>query len=140
MIIAPLHVKNYCVDDYDDSNLQKLKSTISNPNAHAYKLKCSCGSLLFICFANEHPDFICNCASCGKRIVLYDLSEYPAANKTTDKFNLKQIYPESVQVYPVYEYGDDFYETGADENDITWFSVYILSENKLCLIIDDETA
>lgn len=140
MVIAPLHAKQYCVDDYNDVDLQRIKSSIFNPNTHAYKLRCSCGSYLFYCFTNEHPDFICNCANCNKMIVVYDLSEYLAANKTDSSFELKAINQSPSTVYPVYEYGDDFYDTGSNENDVTWFSVYIKNNDKLCMVLDDETA
>ena len=140
MIIAPLHVKSYCIDDSDDIDLHKIKGEYSNPNTHPYKLQCSCGSQDFYCFTNEHPDFICNCANCGKKIVVYDLHEYPAAIKTDTVFEIKQINNEPTSVYPVYEYGDDFWDAGADENDITWFSVYIVIKGLLTLVLDDETA
>ena len=140
MIIAPLHVKNYCVDDSEDFGLQKIKGEFSNPNTHPYKLQCSCGSHSFFCFTNEHPDFICNCAKCGKKIVVYDLHEYPAATKTNAVFKLRQINNEPTPVYPIYEYGDDFLDAGADENDITWFYAYVVINGNLTLVLDDETA
>lgn len=140
MIIAPLHVKEYCIVDNEDPNFVRIRKHFYNSNAQVYKLRCSCGSHNFYCYSNEHPDFICECASCCKRIVVYDLSEYPCACKLNKEFELKLLQQEPTLVYPVYEYSDDFYETGSDVNDITWFSVYIVNGGILQLAVDDETA
>lgn len=140
MVIAPLHVKDYCKEDNEDPNYLIIRKHFSNPNAHVFKLQCSCGSQDFFCFSNEHPDFLCECARCSKRIVVYDLSEYPCACKLDIKFELKKVQMSPTPVYPVYEYSDDYYETGADINDVTWFSVYIIDNGVLQLVIDDETA
>lgn len=140
MIIAPLHVKDYCVEDNNDPKYISIKKHYINQNAHVYKLQCLCGSQSFYCFSNEHPDFLCECERCGKRIVVYNLAEYPCACKLDEDLELKSVLQESTPVYPVYEYGNDFYETGADENDVTWFSVYIVKDGALFLAIDDETA
>lgn len=140
MIIAPFHVKNYCIYDNDDKNLRSIREYFSNPNAHPYKLQCSCGSHAFYCFTNDHPDFVCKCADCGKEIIVYDLINYPAATKTDADFEFRQINTNPTPVYPVYEYSDDFWDTGADENDITWFSVYVVINGMLNLALDDETA
>jgi len=140
MIIAPSHVKDYCVEDKEDPRFISIRKHFHNSNARVYKLRCSCGSQSFCCFSNEHPDFVCECASCGKRIVVYDLAEYPCACKLDEYLELEKVLQQPTPVYPVYEYGSDFYETGADENAVTWFSVYIVKDGALFLAIDDETA
>lgn len=76
-------------------------------------------------------------------ITVYDLKYYPSAVKLNKDYTLNQINKDSVFVYVNYEYDDEFlYEEDVefDADDITWGKVFILNNNYLIKILDDETA
>lgn len=140
---APNHVIEYCHIDENDSCFSHLCNTYKGANSFVYKLKCTCNCEKFIVYKDEHPSVFAKCNNCGKMITVYDLKYYPSAVKLNKDYTLNQINKDSVFVYVNYEYDDEFlYEEDVefDADDITWGKVFILNNNYLIKILDDETA
>lgn len=140
---APNHIIEYCHIDENDSCFSHLYNTYEETNSFVYKLKCTCNCEKFIVYKDEHPSVFAKCNNCGKMITVYDLKYYPSAVKLNKDYTLNQINKDSVFVYVNYEYDDEFlYEEDVefDADDITWGKVFILNDNYLIKILDDETA
>ena len=142
---APVHIKKFCYKDNEDRTYRELREKIYDEVHFLWKIKCECGETKFKVFTDEHPSVFCKCSKCNKDITVYDLSNYPAAVKLKEEFEVEQVYIEGVEdfyVYAIYEYSDEFNEDDErfDQNDITWATVYIGNGNIVEKILDDETA
>ena len=142
---APVHIKKFCYKDDEDGTYRELRETIYDEVHFLWKIKCECGETKFKVFKDEHPSVFCKCSKCNKDITVYDLSNYPAAVKLKEEFEVEQVCKEGVEdfnVYAIYEYSDEFDEDDErfDQNDITWATVYIGNGNIVEKILDDETA
>lgn len=140
---APNHVIKYCCIDKKDLYFKHLCDMYQDVNSFVYKLKCTCNCEKFIVYHDEHPSVFAKCNDCKKMITVYDLKNYPSAVKLNNDYNLKELYENSIHVYMNYEYDDEYmYEEDVefDNDDITWGKVFVLKDNQLMKILDDETA
>lgn len=146
MIYAPKHIKKY-VRQITGSN--KFFHGDLDKFTFAYEVICSCGNKELVIFKNSEPKVTAYCESCGERITIYDLIEYPCAvtaRKNGEDTLEKVIHAgnDKFNVAVIFEYSDEF---GLDdeyfnEDDVTWCQIYLYdSQNsQSILIIDDETA
>ncbi|MDE6713680.1 MAG: hypothetical protein K2K20_08085 [Lachnospiraceae bacterium] len=142
---APVHIKKFCFEDNEDRIYRKLQEEIYDEVHFLWKIKCECGETKFKVFTDEHPSVFCKCSRCNKDITVYELSNYPAAVKLNEEFEVEQVFIEGVEdfnVYAIYEYSDEFEEDDDefDPNGITWAEVYIGNGSIVEKIVDDETA
>ena len=140
---APSHVVEYCCIDKKDLFFRNLCDMYQDVNSFVYKLKCTCDCDKFIVYQDEHPSVFAKCNYCEKMITVYDLKYYPSAVKLNKDYTLKKLYEHAVLVYMNYEYDDEFMfeeDIEFDTEDITWGKVFVLNDNQLIKILDDETA
>ena len=142
---APVHIKKFCYEDYEDKTYCELREKYQDEVHFTWKIKCECGETKFKVLMDEHPSVFCKCSNCGKDITVYDLANYPAATKLKEELEEEQISIEDAEdfnVYVMYEYSDEFEEDDEefDQNDITWAIAYIGNGDILEKILDDETA
>ena len=140
---APNHIMEYCYRDKNDSLYLSLCGKYEDINSFVYKLKCKCDCKKFILYKDKHPSVFAKCSNCEEWITIYDLKYYPSAVKIKKEMPLEHINLEAAFVYVNYEYDDEFlYEEDVDFNidDITWGRAFMLNDNELVKILDDETA
>ena len=142
LITAPTHVLDFCITDFNDNSFIELNNKFGDDSSYVYKIRCLCGNDKFIVYKDNHPTVIAQCCNCKKKITIYDLSFYPAATKIKKEYEFDEI-DSNVAVYVNYEYDDEYmYEDDVDFdlNDISWAKVFIQREDKLRMILDDETS
>ena len=61
-----------------DVFFQNLKQEYEGDFSYVDKVICDCKNDKFIIYKDNHPTVIAECCLCKKRIVIYDLSYYPA--------------------------------------------------------------
>ena len=134
----PVHL-NDCVEDAS----QLFSGKASDYHKH-YQIKCSCGADLFELLVSNRKSVLAKCASCGARILVYDLAFYPAAVKLTGEETFRELeggpgFPS--RIYVQYEYGLLDADEPFDRNDVTWCSIFAESiGGELRRVFDDETA
>jgi len=134
----PEHLDN-CVEDA--SHL--FPGKVSDLHKH-YQIVCHCGGSLFELFVSDKESVLAQCATCGTRIVVYDLASYPAAVKLRGEELFRPLAATEnrpSRVYVRYEYGPLDADQVFDRNDITWCQVFVESvSGRLEKVFDDETA
>ena len=112
---------------------------------HFYQIVCRCGSPLFQLYVSNKDSVKAQCAECNTEIVLYDLTKYPASAKLPGPEEFQQFkFKDEVNaktVFVMYEYSMPEEDVEFNQNDITWFALWVENrDGNLELIIDDETA
>lgn len=141
-IIAPEHVAKYCYIDNDDKCYFDLAQQYKGDCSYVYKIKCTCGCKNFAVYKDKHPTIIAECNECKKKILIYDLANYPSSVKLNKDYALIKICDKS-PIYVNYEYDDEYLfeeDVVFDVNDITWAKVFVITDNQLQIALDDETA
>lgn len=142
-IVAPNHIQNYCNNVDEDLFLNNIKQEYGGEFSFVYKVVCDCKNDKFNLYKNNNPSLFAECSLCKKRITIYELSRYPAAVKLDKKYDLNCITDYESELYVNYEYSDEFiYEEDVqfDNNDITWARAFIMKDNNIIKVLDDETA
>ena len=142
-IIAPIHIVDYCSIEYKDDAFQKLQQAYNDDFSYVYKVKCTCNSTRFFIYLDDHPTVIAECSICKKKIIIYDLSFYPAATKLDESYVMHRIFDTANELYVNYEYSDEYLyykDVDFNPNDITWAKAFVKKDEQLIKILDDETA
>lgn len=143
---APVHVSEYCIEDFDDINFTNLMNKFNSKYTFVFKIKCTCNNIWFEVYKDEHPTVILNCLNCNKKIEVYDLKYYPSATKLKNEFELIKLNlynTDQYNVYAIYEYSDEFEDeedVEFDPNDISWCYIFICSNGSIEEIVNDETS
>ena len=135
----PLHIEGYVVPAENQIPYK------SDDFHFYYQVKCSCDAIWFHVQTSSKPNVIAICRSCGKRITVYDIPNYPAgvqSQKTSEVLEVQHPEGENVlKVFVMYEYGELDDDQEFDRNDISWCQVFVQNESEtLVKIVDDETA
>lgn len=136
-ILAPNHVNKFCSLDYDDVNFKQL----GTKHHDVYQIKCGCGCAEFNVFRDDHPTLLLRCNKCENKIIVYELSCYPAAFKLSEELVMTKVKDGEYDLFKVcvlYEYSDDY--EGVD--DISWCTAWIFNgqNGNFIEILNDETA
>lgn len=109
-------------------------------------IHCSCGSSSFrLSIEDLNLTVIAVCVKCDRRIVVYDLKQYPGATVLRGPRSLRQHISskgdEVVHVAVAYEYPDKGFDVGDNLNGISWCIVWCkgVSSNQVEKVIDHET-
>lgn len=142
-IIAPSHVEKYCNRVNDDTFFTELNDKFAGDFSFVYKVICNCNSSKFTVFKSNQPGIIALCNNCKNEIIIYDLLQYPAAIVLNKSYDFERVTDLDSELYVNYEYSDDYlYENNVDfdNNDVTWARAFIVDQNGMKKILDDETA
>lgn len=142
---APSHINKYCYIYQNEKIYKLLSEKYEDEYTFLYKIRCSCNNTKFKVYRNEQSTVMLKCPVCKNKIVVYDLSYYPGATKIGNNIELEKIIykeQELFDVYVLYEYDDEFEQENDVEfnnNSISWCYAYILSNEGLIQILNDET-
>lgn len=145
MICAPDHIKKYVTPVAGENKY--FEDRIDSAFTFAYEVCCSCGGIEFTVYKTSEPKVTAVCAACGRKITVYDLTEYPCAVPLGVEEEPEKVRNEGhdrFRVAVIFEYSDEFAldDNEFDENDVTWCQVYVYdtASAQSIMIVDDETA
>lgn len=146
MMYAPSHIKKYAKQIQGENKF--FSDGIYGGYTFAYEIICHCGNKEFVVYKNSEPKVIASCTSCGNRITVYDLIEYPCATTARNpEEELRKVFidnNDNFNVAIIIQYSDQFAfdDERFDENDITWCQIFLYDMVNLqsIMIVDDETA
>lgn len=145
MLIAPDHIKQYCFC----SKKTRLLFEFQDDYSFVYQIRCTCGCKHLKIYMNDTPKVIAYCQNCGNKITIYDLTLYPTSAPMSDWIpgwlaQERELQPlqclDDNGLFVNYQYGYCVTDTEFNENDVTGFNMWIYKNEKMLLIIDDETA
>ena len=106
-------------------------------------IECNCGNDKFCIFVSGYPEVKCQCSTCGKEYLIYDVSFYPAAsayepNKGKFKKWSNNLGKETFEVIASWVYPEE----PENDNDLDWFVLIArdAESNEYFEVINDETA
>jgi hypothetical protein len=109
---------------------------------HYFQVVCSCGSILFVLLMGSLRSVHAICHKCRSMICLYDLSKYPTATKEKGEevFKVHALTMEGKAIYVGYEYGELDDDQEFDQDDISWFELFVETNGKPLRVFSDESA
>lgn len=141
-IVAPSHVEKYCKKVQNDKFYLELSDRFESDYSYVYKIVCNCNNEKLDIYKSNQPSIYAICNNCKNKIIVYDLLQYPAAVVLNKTYDFERVIPLESELYVNYEYSDEYlYENDVefDNNDISWARAFIVDENDLKQILDDET-
>src|SRR5689334_8447313 len=94
---------------------------------HRYcQVVCQCGGRTFDLLVSDRRSVVAVCATCGSKILVYDLALYPAAVKIAGEETFGALKDGSffpTAIFVMYEYGEPEPDVDFDRNDISWCRV-----------------
>lgn len=149
---CPDHIQDY-VKEIEENSIFASYDWTRPDHGYSYELECSCGSKEFNIYVNENKRTIAQCHTCDKKIIVYDLTLYPATgvDGEIDDCEMRLYHLEDgVNLFRIcvyYEYPDpdpDFVDDEEEEitgNSVSWCVIWLYNSRKgdVFEFINDET-
>lgn len=139
----------------DQSPFRELRDKYANKHHFLYQVKCQCGCYVFRVVCDKNPVVVAECPACGKKITVFDQTEYSTCSEANMKLPGIMLKTNSgnelFQLCVMYEYGETFHpeyseawesgnENVFDFNDVSWGTVWAMDEEscKISMVMDKE--
>ncbi|MCF0125396.1 MAG: hypothetical protein HUJ68_06525 [Clostridia bacterium] len=142
-IIAPTHIEEFCNIVHYDTIFEVLYEKYADEYSYVYKVICNCNNDKFNIYKCNQPGIYAVCNKCKRKIVIYDLMQYSSAFVLKKEYEYYNMPYKECPVYVNYEYSDEYlYEDDIifDNNDISWAKAFVVDNNGIVKILDDETS